>query len=453
MDSYGNTGFKGISIKRADVSLLFSNNIRTKRLSVTESAKLNDVTITTGLVVLSGEKLISSKDTITDGGFTIGGSVTKDMGIEDYRDEFDPANNQSIFPDMVQITVNNIVAGDKTEENRLNASYWNDWGNDVFDEWGYFYIFDVNSGNYYFPIISPQNLANGVFTTQNFFAFGRTFTIRHGWCVQGIFKFDISFDDDAPFRFGAYGDMGSDGDEVTSQMSYQYDINGTPLTLYYHFHSEESDSSEIFYSYYVPKVVSENDTQTYEVYYDGDEMHMRSKEVTKGMIIYYSKQYDVRDWVINDLETSGDGNVDVGGNLYVDENILSKGYNIGKTTIKTMSDSDYTASPLSLIDGYFKSDTLTETRSFIIPSAANLVASIPNCYVNTSFTFTVNNVQPGDYSRNIQTDSSVIIDSSCYNTSLHQNMIVSYKIVITNINAENESAVLLQENSIMQIIA
>jgi len=208
------------------------------------------------------------------------------MDNEDYRDEFDPVTRTSIFPDMVQITVDNIVAGDKTEENRLNASYWNDWGNDVFDEWGYFYIFDVNSGNYYFPIISPQNQENGVFTTQNFSAFGRTFTIRHGWCVRGIFKFDISFDDDDPFRFGAYGNFGSDDEEVTDQLSHQYIVDGIPLTLYYHFHSEADDITEVLYSYFIPKVISENnDSQSYEVYYDYDDMHIRTKEVNKGVII------------------------------------------------------------------------------------------------------------------------------------------------------------------------
>jgi len=42
MDSYGNYGFKGVSVRRrADVSTLFSNNIRTKKLSVTESTVLS----------------------------------------------------------------------------------------------------------------------------------------------------------------------------------------------------------------------------------------------------------------------------------------------------------------------------------------------------------------------------------------------------------------------------
>ena len=126
------------------------------------------------------------------------------------------------------------------------------------------------------------------------------------------------------------------------------------------------------------------------------------------------------------------------------------GYNIGRTTIKTMTDSDYTATSPSLIEGSFKSQQLTDNRFFVIPSAASIVAAISNCCVGTSFRFTINNVQSGNYSRNLQTtDPSVTIDSSCYNSNLSRDMIVSFVIVITNITTESEEAVILQENSII----
>jgi hypothetical protein len=456
MDSYGNLGFKGISLRRAVVSSLISNNIKTKRLSVTESAKLNDVTITTELNVLSGEILISSKDIITNEGFTVGGTVTKDMGYENYTTEFDPGSYTSLFPGMTPIIDENIVAGDKSSDDRLIASFWDDLGNDVFDDWGYFYLYDVNSAKYYFPLIEPRNQNDGIITTQIFNVFGRTFTINHGWCVQGIFKFDISVADDAPFQYGAYGNFGSDENTYYEPLTYQYNLDGNSLTLYYHHNYEDGDSNEILYNYFVPKVISENEVQTYDVYYDNDEdMHIRSKEVTKGLIVYFSKRNDVKDWVVNDLQIINNlGNVNVGGKLYVEGNILSKGYNIGKTSLKTMNDTNYIASASSLINGYFKSNEITDNRFFVIPSAASIVAAITNCAVNTSIRFTINNVQAGNYNRTIDVvDGSVTVDSSCYNTNLNQNMIVSYVIVITNIDTENETAVLLQENSINGIIA
>lgn len=247
--------------------------------------------------------LLRSKDTITDDGFTIGGTVNKDMSNEDYTQEFDPQNYYPIFfPDMIDFTDSNIIAGDKDSGDRLIASYWNDLGNDVFDDWGYFYIYDVGSEKYYFPLISPQNEADGTFTTQTFNAFGRTFTIRHGWAVQGIFKFDITAADSLPFRFGAYGNMGSDGDEFTEDLTYNYTIGSNTLTLYYHHHAEDGDSNEVLYSYFVPKTVSENASQTYNAYYDSDDMSMISKVVTNGLIVYFAKKNDVKEWVANDIE-------------------------------------------------------------------------------------------------------------------------------------------------------
>ena len=166
--------------------------------------------------------LIYSKDTVVDGGFTVGNRVNKDMSNIEYTDEYNPNNYPEFFPDMAPFIDENILVGDKNEEDRLIASYWNDLRNDVFDSWGFFYLYDVNSGKYYFPLIDPQDQDDGVFATQTFNVFGRTFTIKHGWSVYGIFKFDISVADDLPFRFGGYGNMGSDGDEVTENLTQNY---------------------------------------------------------------------------------------------------------------------------------------------------------------------------------------------------------------------------------------
>ena len=43
-----------------------------------------------------------------------------------------------LFPDMADLIEENIVLGDKNEEDRLIASYWGDLGDDVLDEWGFF---------------------------------------------------------------------------------------------------------------------------------------------------------------------------------------------------------------------------------------------------------------------------------------------------------------------------
>ena len=255
--------------------------------------------------------LIYSKNNVTDGGFTVGNEVDKDMRNRDYTYKFDPNDYPEFFPDMAPFIDENIVLGDKNEEDRLIASEWRDLDNDVFDDWGFFYLYDVNSGKYYFPMLDSQNNDDGVFATQIFYVFGRTFTVIHGWSVQGIFKFDISVADELPFRFGGYGNMGSDGNYNTSHLTQNYSINGQNLTMYYHHDKENSDEIEQLYTYWIPKKVSENSAQTYYNVYginpeeDEEEfMSMLSKNVTTGLIVYFAKSNDVNEWVINDLGVS-----------------------------------------------------------------------------------------------------------------------------------------------------
>jgi hypothetical protein len=256
-----------------------------------------------------------------------GNKPVKDMNIAIYTDEIDPQNFQDqLFSDMADFVDGNIVVGDKNPDDRLNASYWNDLGNDVFDDWGYFYLYDITSQKYYFPIFNPLNQENGIMTTQTFNAFGRTFIIEHGWSAQGIFKFDISVNDNLPFRFGAYGEIGSAGNENIEDLVYYYNIGDETRKLHYHRDSEEGDNIEQLFSYFIPKNQSENDIQPYDVYYyddvindeinHNDKMSMVTKDLTTGLIIYFAKSNNVVEWVINELK--GFGN---------DKNIVNKGNN------------------------------------------------------------------------------------------------------------------------------
>jgi hypothetical protein len=246
--------------------------------------------------------LLYSKNNVTDGGFTVGNDVDKDMLNSSYTTQIDPGEYPEFFPDMAPFINENIVLGDKNEDDRLIASYWPDLGNDIFDEWGFFYLYDVNSGKYYFPLLDSQNNDDGIFATQIFYVFGRTFTVVHGWSVQGIFKFDISVADSLPFKFGAYGDMGwGTNDGLTEGLTQNYTVGGQNLTLYYNKDYNTNDNVRQMYSYWIPKKVSENSAKTYDIYYDGDEMSVMSKNVTTGLIVYFAKLNNVKDWVINDL--------------------------------------------------------------------------------------------------------------------------------------------------------
>lgn len=248
-----------------------------------------------------------SADIIDDAGFEVGDEHQLDMSGDTYTQELDPADYQDEwFNDMAPFTDENILAGDKTEGNRLIASYWDDLGGDILDDWGYFYLYDVSLGKYYFPIISPVNRPNGEFNTQVFEVFGRSFTIKHGWCVQGIFKMDITSSTSDPFRFGAYGNMGSDEETIYEHLDY----SGNNINLYYHHNWEDGDNNEHLYTYIIPKVHSENTSRTYRVGYEDnlqpnetgyDDMNIVSNAVTHGLIVYFAKGNDVREWVDNDI--------------------------------------------------------------------------------------------------------------------------------------------------------
>ena len=225
------------------------------------------------------------------------------MRNNEYTGWFNPDSYPSFFPNMTPPTDGNIVQGDKQPSDRTQACYWNDWGNDIFDSWGYFYLYDVETHTYYYPLLEPRDTDDGIINTQVVNAFGRTFTIKHGYPVQGIFKIDITVNDTKPFRFGGYGNMGYDSHGTIDHNEYNYSIGNTNLTLFYeHTQDNYNVQYEHFYLYFIPKKVVDNQLRTYEVNYDVDNMFIKSKEITNGLIVYFAKSNDVKDWVINDLK-------------------------------------------------------------------------------------------------------------------------------------------------------
>lgn len=183
-------------------------------------------------------------------------------------------------------------------------------------------------------------------------------------------------------------------------------------------------------------------------------MSIISKEVTNGLLVYFSKKNNVKNWVIHDINispgsSSNNFSVNESGNVYVAGNILANGTNLSRLILtSSIPDEDYSPSASSLVNGYFTSSNLSDDRLFIVPSAADIISVIPNCSVNTCFRFTINNVQSGDFNRTLTTvNPSVTIDSSCLNTLLVRNLIFSYIVLITNITPESESAVILQDSS------
>lgn len=181
-------------------------------------------------------------------------------------------------------------------------TYWADWGGDIFDGWGFFYIYNPATGNYRSPLLTDINRENGYIATETFNLDGRTFTIRHGYPVTGIYKFDISVNDLDPFIFGTDGSMGSNGATVNEDRTYSTTIDEENVTLFYNYNVQITNPLEAFYSYWVPYVVSEGTTKTYtDFIYDTDSLAIYSKPVTRGITVYMAKQNDVKQWVAEDL--------------------------------------------------------------------------------------------------------------------------------------------------------
>ena len=227
------------------------------------------------------DNIVSAGKTDT-GGYTVGQVILKDMSVSSWNYNSNGTPNGTSFS--------------------LNASYWADWDFDIFDSWGYFYLYDPGANNYLGLQFTTVNQPDGVFATQNFIFNGRTFTITQGYPVQGIFKFEIRVDDNLPFVFGEAGNMGSDGSTANLDQSYNYTLQGVNLTLWYNENYQTNNPSERFYSYYIPFNIDENSTKTYTDYLDGtDNLYLYSVQSTKGITIYHSKGNDVKQWVVYDL--------------------------------------------------------------------------------------------------------------------------------------------------------
>jgi hypothetical protein len=229
--------------------------------------------------------LISNNYTGTQG-LTVGTSVTKDMD------------------NAVKTTAASYVPG--PEQLRTRRSYIQSWGDDIFNAWGFFYIYNPATGNYLSPVLQQINQADGTIATETFTLDGRTFTIKHGYPAQGIYKFNITVNDEQTFIFGMDGNLGSNGSTSNMNMTQAYSKLDQNFTLHYNYNVQTSVPSEKFYTYFVPYERDQNlDTRPYlRFLYSADNLAMYTNPVKYGLNVYLAKQNDVNSWVINDLQLS-----------------------------------------------------------------------------------------------------------------------------------------------------
>lgn len=243
--------------------------------------------------VYCGEKLvfgqrsyITSQNNTTDGGYTIGDSVLKD------------AKTTSNYTSVASHLPGSSDLGGTRQ-------YWPDWGNDIFDGWGMWYLYDPTQDNYKNVILSNPNSADGIINTQTVSFNGRTFTIDYGYPVQGIFKFDIGVNDNStPFQFGFDGNLGSNSTTLNTNYTETYTLGSESFTLHYNRNVEAGNPPEDFYTYVVPYETYLNKSTVPFVNdnYSTDSLALYTKQMTKGVTVYVAKHNDVKDWIINDLQ-------------------------------------------------------------------------------------------------------------------------------------------------------
>lgn len=182
--------------------------------------------------------------------------------------------------------------------------YWTDWGDDIFDSWGFFYLYDPQQNNYLALNMTDMEQPDGVISEDQFLFNGRTFTVNYGYPAQGIFKIDITVDDrNSDFVFGMDGNLGSDGSTINNILAADYTLNGQDFKLHYNYNYQGTNPTEKFYTYVVPYEPQKNKTtRSYTRYlYSTDNLSIHSVPVKRGVTVYISKQADVKNWVINDL--------------------------------------------------------------------------------------------------------------------------------------------------------
>ena len=232
----------------------------------------------------SYSEYIKSTEKTNTGGFPVGYFIDKDMSYGDTL--FYPSES---LPGGVS--------------QNITSSYWDDWGDDIFDVWGYFYLYDPTQNNYLGLefLSNDTNLPDGEFRTTTFNFNGRTFNILQGYPVEGIFKFEITVNDNLPFVFGEGGNMGSDGGTVNGDLTYNYSYDGNNMTLWYNENYQSGNEQERFYTYYIPYNINQNTNQTYTKTLNSDNLYFYSIEVNNGLTVYHSKGVDVKEWVVYDL--------------------------------------------------------------------------------------------------------------------------------------------------------
>jgi uncharacterized membrane protein YdcZ (DUF606 family) len=126
-------------------------------------------------------------------------------------------------------------------------------------------------------------------------------------------------------------------------------------------------------------------------------------------------------------------------------------FDANKTTVSTVTSigtgASVSVTASQVINGVLiPGGNLGANQTITLPTAADLVSNIVNPTVGSSFLFSVNNRQSGDYSKTIAGGTGVTINSTA-NAVLAQNDVRVFLCRLTNVTSGTEAAVVYQHSA------
>jgi len=242
---------------------------------------------------------VRSSFNINTQGYTVGASPTHDLGT----------TTNAILP---------ADAGPFDVDKNIGTAYrFNDWGDDIFDQWGHWWVQPEGSEPIAIPLPNTSTLdaLYPVTRTWQGVLNGVLFEIQYGYAAVGIWRMQIVAGDHSAsttngvnnkFRVGTWGNLGSDSSTKTKCQRDGMSYNGNVaegVSIYYDQWWQNGSTTERHYHYVVPFNVSDN---LYRPYATGQYIlghsYMYTDWLTHGVTLYLSKTNNVIQWVENDLD-------------------------------------------------------------------------------------------------------------------------------------------------------
>lgn len=242
-------------------------------------------------------KYIVSNNTSGTLGLTTGDSITN-TGVN------------SVTSFTIPVNFNPRTGSSLSPSNSISNGYrWQDWGNDIFDNWGVPYIFNPEDNTAYFIQVHTSHTSNGTWNDVSHTIWGRTFKIRWGWVTTGIARTDISCTDpNFEFAVGHYGNLGSDSGTVHTTFDTNAEFTNTYTGNKYEMipshavrtYQSYSTNTEQFFVFCFPKLYKtynqikpSSTPSTAKIFkhdiYGNDNLAVWTEPLTHGVMFYYVK--------------------------------------------------------------------------------------------------------------------------------------------------------------------